>query len=892
MANSDVLVRMKADTQNYDANIAKARRQLDQFKKDNLSLGGVMKQTTSAMVGMAAQFASVTAAIAGAKKVMSDMININKAFEQGTANLASIMGQSREEIVKLTNQAKQLGAATRYTAMQITELQTNLARLGFTQQEILNSTTAVQALATATGADLGEAANLAGAALRGFGLNATEMERVASVLAVSTTKSALSFDKLATAVPIVAPVAKQFGFTIEDTVTLLGKLSDAGMDASTAATATRNIFLKMANDSGKLAQALGRPVHSVEEFGEALAEMRKKGMSLNDILQMVGVRSTAAFAVFADNAETLKDFKQSITDCGEAMHDMESKQIDTLQGSLIILSSAWEGLMLSFNESTGPIKTAVDALTELLQTWTKWRNRNQGGDAAIQSYEVTDAEVKQRAEAVLSAMREATNGRTGQKLYGSDDDIKKKIEAENEAFKKQEEELKKLEKAYKDYQKTLDEARNAGDTEKAVGIMETNPLRGTKYMGNGTSIENLYKDAAKLRDQMAINDYILSVINPAPTQVDPAKQAELLEQSKEQIELDAKAHIAALDRKLLSEEEYESKVYQIKKTALEQILKLYNEESKEYARTKARMYDLDIQHQGAVMRFANRANKNSAKDDMNNMSGPAQTPLEALQDSIRRQQADQAAAIDENSLKSLLGVTIQNGLNGLDLDFSQVMSKMWEGMDVSAADWKALEDKINEQLEAMNLKPIKLDVDTGNLVTADKQVKSTTQAWQAAAAAISTVGSALQQIDDPAAKIAGLVATAVAQIALGFAQATAAPATGAAGVFGWIAAATTGLATMISTITAIKSVTSAGSYAEGGIIPGNNYNDGLVANVSSGELILNRAQQDSIAAQLSSGNPFGNLQLSTKLTGTELLILLNNTNRSLGGSRSFYSERH
>ena len=111
-------------------------------------------------------------------------------------------------------------------------------------------------------------------------------------------------------------------------------------------------------------------------------------------------------------------------------------------------------------------------------------------------------------------------------------------------------------------------------------------------------------------------------------------------------------------------------------------------------------------------------------------------------------------------------------------------------------------------------------------------------------------------------------------------------------MFGWIAAATTGLATMISTITAIKSVTSAGSYAEGGIIPGNNYNDGLVANVSSGELILNRAQQDSIAAQLSSGNPFGNLQLSTKLTGTELLILLNNTNRSLGGSRSFYSERH
>ena len=884
MANSDVLVRMKADTQNYDANIAKARRQLDQFKKDNLSIGGVMKQTTSAMVGMAGQFASVAAAIAGAKKVMSDMININKAFEQGTANLASIMGQSREEIVKLTNQAKQLGAATRYTAMQITELQTNLARLGFTQQEILNSTTAVQALATATGADLGEAANLAGAALRGFGLNATEMERVASVLAVSTTKSALSFEKLATAVPIVAPVAKQFGFTIEDTVTLLGKLSDAGMDASTAATATRNIFLKMANDSGKLAQALGRPVHSVEEFGEALAEMRKKGMSLNDILQMVGVRSTAAFAVFADNAETLKDFKQSITDCGEAMHDMESKQIDTLQGSLIILSSAWEGLMLSFNESTGPIKTAVDALTELLQTWTKWRNRNQGGDAAIQSYELglTD-EQKRSAEKLYK----------GYKAGGTtDEQIKKMADDAADALIKQRDAAKKL---YDELEKIKKFTGNEHDSMQAAWNKRLHKLFPEyNVRTDGAAPNYLARQLAGMNDKIAYQEYLGSLATPAVVATSAeGGQGGGAEQSVQRLraryESEAKEQIAALDRMEMAVEDYEAKVYEIKRTSLERIAKLYDEDSKEYAQVMARKYDLDIRYQATQMRLANRAEK---KDDVNYMSGPAQTPMEALQDSIRRQQADQAAAIDENSLKSLLGVTIQNGLNGLDLDFSQVMSKMWEGMDVSAADWKALEDKINEQLEAMNLKPIKLDVDTGNLVTADNDAKKMQTAWQAAAAAISTVGSALQQIDDPAAKIAGLVATAVAQIALGFAQATAAPATGAAGVFGWIAAATTGLATMISTITAIKSVTSAGNFAEGGVIGGNSYSgDNLIAHVNSGETILNAAQSDAIAAQLNA-NPFANLQLTTRLSGTELLILLNNTNRSLGGSRSFYSERH
>ena len=132
---------------------------------------------------------------------------------------------------------------------------------------------------------------------------------------------------------------------------------------------------------------------------------------------------------------------------------------------------------------------------------------------------------------------------------------------------------------------------------------------------------------------------------------------------------------------------------------------------------------------------------------------------------------------------------------------------------------------------------------------------------------------------------------AVANIALGFAQAAASPATGAAGVFGWIAAATAGVATMASTIAAIKSATS-GSYASGGIIPGNSFSgDNLTANVNSGELILNRAQQGAIAGQLE-GNSMGNMQLETRISGTDMLIFLNNTNRSLGGSRSFYSERH
>lgn len=72
MAKTDVLVRMKADTSGYDANIAKARKQLEGFRKDNLSAGGILKQMTGQLVGAAAKFASFGAAASAAMKVTKD----------------------------------------------------------------------------------------------------------------------------------------------------------------------------------------------------------------------------------------------------------------------------------------------------------------------------------------------------------------------------------------------------------------------------------------------------------------------------------------------------------------------------------------------------------------------------------------------------------------------------------------------------------------------------------------------------------------------------------------------------------------------------------------------------------------------------------------------------
>lgn len=150
--------------------------------------------------------------------------------------------------------------------------------------------------------------------------------------------------------------------------------------------------------------------------------------------------------------------------------------------------------------------------------------------------------------------------------------------------------------------------------------------------------------------------------------------------------------------------------------------------------------------------------------------------------------------------------------------------------------------------------------------------------WGDALGAISGLGSALAGIEDPAVKVLGIIAEAIATVALTFAKSL----KGTITPWDWIAGAAAGTATMIATIAAIKSAT-AGSYEQGGIVPGNSYSgDKLTANVNSGELILSMAQSDRVASLLRNGNNMQNMHLTATIKGTDIQLALNNTSRQQG----------
>jgi hypothetical protein len=200
--------------------------------------------------------------------------------------------------------------------------------------------------------------------------------------------------------------------------------------------------------------------------------------------------------------------------------------------------------------------------------------------------------------------------------------------------------------------------------------------------------------------------------------------------------------------------------------------------------------------------------------------------------------------------------------------------------DIDQEEWKEFEEKINEHLKELNIDPISINVKTGEV---GKKMKTD---WQDAAKAVEAVGSAMNSIEDPAAKVMGTIAQAVASIALGAGKAIAQYKTFTG--WDWIAFAATATATMISTIASVHSAT---GYAQGGIVDGTQggfvggtaYSGDNVGNVrlDSGELVLNKSQQNNLASALD-GTPMNSLNLTAAVSGEQILLVANRTTRRQG----------
>lgn len=334
---ASINIRFNADLKEFSTQMQGVQKQLDKTGKKLQSVGATL---TKGLTLPIAAFGALA---------ISTFAN----FEQEMAKVKAISGATDAQFKALTDSAKKLGETTNFTASEVAGLQLSFSKLGFNPDEILKVTAATLDLALATGEDLANSATVAASTLRGFGLSVEETGRVTDVMAKSFSSSALDLQKFQVAMAVLAPVAKTAGVEIEQATGLLSTLVNAGVDASTAGTGLRNVFLDLADKGISMTDALDKIQNSTNKNKTAMELFGKRGATVANIL--------------ADNVDAAKNFTTAYDNAGGSAKRMADIMNNTLSGSFAKLKSAFEGVLIGVGEQLGPvINKAATYITDLL----------------------------------------------------------------------------------------------------------------------------------------------------------------------------------------------------------------------------------------------------------------------------------------------------------------------------------------------------------------------------------------------------------------------------------------------------------------------------------------------------------------------------------------------
>lgn len=153
--------------------------------------------------------------------------------------------------------------------------------------------------------------------------------------------------------------------------------------------------------------------------------------------------------------------------------------------------------------------------------------------------------------------------------------------------------------------------------------------------------------------------------------------------------------------------------------------------------------------------------------------------------------------------------------------------------------------------------------------------------------AVGNIGSAISSIgdmsDDPGAKVAGIIAQAIANIALGAGKAIAQ--SSSLGPLGWFTLGTSIMAQMVAMIAQVHSAT---GYASGGIVGGTTTTgDHVLARLNRGEMVLNNRQQANLFNALDNGiddNSSSAVVSTVRVRGEDIIMSLKNYSKVHGKS--------
>ena len=356
----------------------------EQAAKTNTTLlkidevGGKLKDVGDKVSGVGKALMPVSA---GVTALGTAAVKMTSDFDSGMSRVAAISAATDEELAKLRQTAKDLGASTAFSASEAAAGMENLASAGFEVNEIIEAMPGMLDLAASSGEDLASSADIAASTLRGFGMDASEAGHVADVLAQNAAATNAAVADTGEAMKYIAPLANTVGLEFEEVAASIGIMANAGIKGSQAGTTLRGALSRLAKPTDPMIakmDELGLSFYNADGQMKSLSEMvsmlqtNMEGLTdeqkQNALVTLFGQEALSGMMVLMEaGPEQIDALTDSYRNCDGAAASMAETMMDNLGGDIEELGGSIETLAISVGEIMIPvIREIVAKLQEFM----------------------------------------------------------------------------------------------------------------------------------------------------------------------------------------------------------------------------------------------------------------------------------------------------------------------------------------------------------------------------------------------------------------------------------------------------------------------------------------------------------------------------------------------
>lgn len=271
-----------------------AKRVTTAADKMKAGLKGAWEHVKTGATAAAAGIGAVgAAAVSGAKKAG----DLEQSYREIT-NLAVTGGEKQKEAVKavaeMQKQGRDMSIQYGKSQQDIAEAYEELIKRGYTTKQALGAMRTELQGSVASGDDFSDVVKVSSTVLESFGMRAkstaamtSNTKRAVNELAYAADMTSTGFKDLGYGMSYVGSSAHQAGFSLSETASAMGILSNNGLEASKAGTGLNQVINRLSSSAAKLAK--GDKKNTLAKLGISPKEIMNSKGQLKDLSTVFGV---------------------------------------------------------------------------------------------------------------------------------------------------------------------------------------------------------------------------------------------------------------------------------------------------------------------------------------------------------------------------------------------------------------------------------------------------------------------------------------------------------------------------------------------------------------------------------------------------------------------------